>query len=47
MIGDIVYLNVLGQNYLILGNQKVINNLFDKRSRNYSDRIYSPLLLDL
>ncbi|EKM77719.1 hypothetical protein AGABI1DRAFT_114997 [Agaricus bisporus var. burnettii JB137-S8] len=45
--GDMVYLNVLGQDFLILGNPKVGNDLFEKRSKNYSDRIRSPMLLDI
>lgn len=46
-IGDMVHLNALGQNYLILGNLKIINDLLEKRSKNYSDRVRSPLILDL
>ncbi|KAF8815533.1 hypothetical protein BYT27DRAFT_7045609, partial [Phlegmacium glaucopus] len=35
---DIVYFNVLGQHFLVLGSKERINDLFEKRSSNYSDR---------
>ena len=36
--GDMMYLNVLGQHFVILSSLEVITNLFEKRSSNYSDR---------
>ncbi|KAJ3561433.1 hypothetical protein NP233_g10196 [Leucocoprinus birnbaumii] len=45
--GDLVYLKVFGQGFLILGSLERTNDLFEKRSSNYSDRIHSPLILDL
>ncbi|KXN80932.1 O-methylsterigmatocystin oxidoreductase [Leucoagaricus sp. SymC.cos] len=44
---DMVYLNVLGQGILILGSWERTYDLFEKRSSNYSDRIHSPLILDI
>ncbi|XP_006456159.1 hypothetical protein AGABI2DRAFT_45037, partial [Agaricus bisporus var. bisporus H97] len=44
--GDMIYLNVLGQSFLILGNPKVIGDLFELRSKNYSDRIRSLMLFE-
>jgi hypothetical protein len=45
--GDMVYLNVMGQGFLILGSWERTNDLFEKRGSIYSDRIHSPLILDL
>ena len=43
-----VYYEVLGQPLLILGSLKRTNDLFEKRSPNYSSRIQRlPMLLDL
>ncbi|EKM74261.1 hypothetical protein AGABI1DRAFT_133449 [Agaricus bisporus var. burnettii JB137-S8] len=44
--GDMVYLNILGQSFLILGNPKVIGDLFELRSKIYSDRICSLMLFE-
>lgn len=45
--GDMFYLNVFGQGFLILGTQERIKDLLENRSKNYSDRIHSPMILDL
>ena len=37
-IGDIIYVNVLGQEMIVLNSSKAAIELFDKRSANYSDR---------
>jgi hypothetical protein len=37
-IGDIIYVNVLGQEMIVLNSSKAAVDLFDKRSANYSDR---------
>jgi cytochrome P450 len=37
-IGDVVYINALGQEMIILNSSKAAVDLFDKRSANYSDR---------
>jgi hypothetical protein len=37
-IGDVVYINVLGQEMIILNSSKAAVDLLDKRSANYSDR---------
>ena len=33
-----IYLNVLGEHFVILNSLEVISDLFEKRSSNYSDR---------
>jgi hypothetical protein len=35
---DIVYLNALGVPFVILDSAEAVNDLFEKRSSNYSDR---------
>jgi hypothetical protein len=42
-----IYLNVLGQHFLILSSLETITDLFEKRSGNYSDRVQMPMLVDL
>ena len=42
-----IYLNVLGQHIIILGSLEVINDLFEKRSSNYSDRKQTTMLSEL
>lgn len=44
MIGDMVYMSVLGKNIYIVSSVHVLNDLFNKRSVNYSDRPYSTML---
>ena len=45
--GEMIYLNVLGQHYIILGSLEVITDLFEKRSSNYSDRMHMTMLNEL
>ena len=47
LAGDMVYFEVLGQPFLVLDTLERTNNLFDKRSTNYSDRMRMPMLLGL
>ena len=42
-----VYFNVLGQDFLILGSLERTTDLLEKRSSNYSDRPRLPMLLEL
>ena len=42
-----IYLNVLGQHFIILCSLKVITDLFEKRSSNYSDRKHMTMLIEL
>jgi cytochrome P450 len=42
-----IYLNVLGQHFLILSSLEVISDLFEKRSSNYSDRKQTTMLNEL
>ena len=42
-----VYLDVLGQHYIILSSLEVITDLFEKRSSNYSDRKQMTMLNEL
>ncbi|KAH9487252.1 Cytochrome P450 monooxygenase COX2 [Psilocybe cubensis] len=45
--GNIIYIEVLGQPLLLLGSLERVNDLLDKRSSNYSDRMSMPMLLGL
>ena len=42
-----VYFNVLGQHFLILGSLQRTTDLFEKRSLNYSDRVRLPMMVEL
>ncbi|KAJ7454223.1 cytochrome P450 monooxygenase [Mycena latifolia] len=42
--GDIVYLNVLSKNIFIVSSARILNELYNQRSANYSDRPYSTML---
>ena len=42
-----IYLNVLGQPFVILNSLEVISDLFEKRSSNYSDRKQTTMLVEL
>ena len=42
-----IYFNVLGQHFLILSSLERTNDLFEKRSSNYSDRPRLPMLVEL
>ncbi|KAF8960727.1 cytochrome P450 [Flammula alnicola] len=45
--GDIIYFEVLGQPFLVLNSLERIQDLFEKRSSNYSDRMRMPMVLEL
>ncbi|KAF8576118.1 cytochrome P450, partial [Ramaria rubella] len=45
--GDIVYLKVFGTSIIILNSENVATDLFEKRSKLYSDRFDFPMLNDL
>ncbi|KAF9479115.1 cytochrome P450 [Pholiota conissans] len=45
--GDMIYFEVLGQRFLILNSLEKIEDLFEKRSFNYSDRMRMPMVLEL
>ncbi|KXN81909.1 O-methylsterigmatocystin oxidoreductase [Leucoagaricus sp. SymC.cos] len=45
--GDMVYFEVMGQPFLILGSLKRTTDLFDKRSNKYSDRPRFPMLIEM
>ena len=45
--GDMIYLNVLGQHFVILNSLEVTTDLFEKRSSNYSDRLHLTILHEL
>ncbi|KAF9442699.1 cytochrome P450 [Macrolepiota fuliginosa MF-IS2] len=45
--GDVVYLSVFGQGFLILRSQTRMNDLLEKRSSNYSDRPKSTMIFEL
>jgi hypothetical protein len=47
VLGDMIYLNVLGQHFLILGSLQRITDLLEKRSSNYSDRMRMPMAVEL
>jgi hypothetical protein len=42
-----IYLNFLGQHFVILSSLEVITDLFEKRSSNYSDRTHSTMIFEL
>lgn len=44
MLGDMIYMSVLGKNIYIVSSIHILNDLFNKRSLNYSDRPYSTML---
>ena len=43
-LGDVLYLNVLGQGIIMLGSLKAARDLLEKRSANYSDRLTSVMV---
>ncbi|KAF9562039.1 cytochrome P450 [Agrocybe pediades] len=45
--GDMVYYEVLGQPILILGSLNRVNDILEKRSYNYSDRVQMPMVVEL
>ncbi|KAJ3769540.1 cytochrome P450 [Lentinula raphanica] len=42
--GDLTYLNVFGKSILVVNNYATVQELFDKRSANYSDRSQSTMM---
>ncbi|KAF9266529.1 cytochrome P450 [Marasmius fiardii PR-910] len=42
--GDYIHLEALGQHMVVVNSWKVVDELFEKRSRIYSDRPYIPML---
>ena len=42
-----VYFEVLGHHFLILGTFERTTDLLEKRSSNYSDRMRLPMMIDL
>ena len=42
-VGELLYLNVLGQQMIILNSSKAAFDLLDKRSATYSDRPVVPM----
>ncbi|KAF8874417.1 cytochrome P450 [Infundibulicybe gibba] len=45
--GNLVFLSVMGKNVLFVNSFQTANELFEKRSANYSDRSESPMINDL
>ena len=41
VVGEIVYLNACGQPMIVLGSHQAAIDLLEKRSSNYSDRLFS------
>jgi len=46
-LGDLIYLNVVGQPIVIINSHKVAGDLLDRRSRIYSDRPRSIVACDI
>ncbi|KAH9977447.1 cytochrome P450 monooxygenase [Russula compacta] len=42
--GDMVYLSVLNKNIFVISSARILNDLFNQRSANYSDRPHSTML---
>ena len=42
-----IYLDVFGQRFVFLSSPKIITDLFEKRSSNYSDRKQMTMLNEL
>ncbi|KJA21835.1 hypothetical protein HYPSUDRAFT_140077 [Hypholoma sublateritium FD-334 SS-4] len=45
--GDMIYFEVLGQRFLVLDTLERVQDLLEKRSANYSDRMRMPMILEL
>ncbi|EIW76051.1 cytochrome P450 [Coniophora puteana RWD-64-598 SS2] len=45
--GDLVHANVLGRHLVFINSAQIANDLFEKRSVNYSDRNELPMINDL
>ena len=42
--GNMVYLSVLNKNIFVISSARILNDLFNQRSANYSDRPHSTML---
>lgn len=42
-----IYFEVLGQRFLVLNTLERVQDLLEKRSFNYSDRMRMPMVLEL
>ncbi|KAF9450374.1 cytochrome P450 [Macrolepiota fuliginosa MF-IS2] len=47
IFGDMVYFEILGQSFLVLGSPQRINDLFEKRGAIYSDRPRMIMAMDM
>ena len=47
VLGDIVYVHVLGNPMLIINSAKAARDLFETRGANFSDRPRMPVIDDL
>ncbi|KXN89187.1 O-methylsterigmatocystin oxidoreductase [Leucoagaricus sp. SymC.cos] len=45
--GDLIYFEIVGKKFLIVGSVERANDLFEKRSTNYSDRPHLIMVVDL
>ncbi|KIJ39742.1 hypothetical protein M422DRAFT_32557 [Sphaerobolus stellatus SS14] len=45
--GEITYLNVFGTHLVFLNSRRMVHELFERRSSNYSDRTTFPMIVDL
>ncbi|EIW81682.1 PAH-inducible cytochrome P450 monooxygenase PC-PAH 3 [Coniophora puteana RWD-64-598 SS2] len=44
--GDLVYCQLFGRDVIVVNSEKVAQDLFEKRSRNYSDRMDMPNMME-
>ena len=42
--GDIIHVTVFGQPIIVISSLEIANELFEKRSSNFSDRLFNPML---
>lgn len=45
--GDLVFMEILGRKILVVNSFQAVDDLFEKRSANYSDRNELPMINDL
>ena len=43
-LGDLLYLEILGQKMLVINSEEIAEELLDKRSQTYSDRPQVPMV---
>ncbi|KAJ1303937.1 hypothetical protein OPQ81_008348 [Rhizoctonia solani] len=43
-VGDIVYMDMMGQPFVVLNSAQVASDLLEKRSASYSDRVSAPMV---